>query len=683
MAADEEPEPVPEPAEEQSTTDVEELEPQPIDAPDNSGQVASTVYGGMHQHFNEKLTRLRNARSLDADGVTRTLNALVGRRFTAFRQTLDEAGAEQVLRRHHHLVLIGEPRSGRRTAAIGILGRLGLPLQEIPAWDPAQPTQFTASDLPAGHRTGFLFIYPEGQPAATDFSEQLSDYTAGLPARESFLVIVVTAADWQRLDGTMAGNVLTVHAPDGRAVLIKELQSRAPGRNLRALLDDGRIRELLRRAAPQEAMRLADLIEGVIGTQGGTPDTPGWLDLVIDDVCGGFQQWETELTNWFPANPEMIRRLFLLSVAVLENMPATNVLDFAEALRDGLGGVAPQGHDITSPGVRELTDGIGVEPADPSGRLRFRRPAYAAAVIDHFLTDRAASFHEAFRDSLATFPVRRPIVAEAVATAVLGIMRRHRDISYLIPLTNQWAPRFHLRPVLVLLLTAAALSAEIGAPVRLRLYRWAAGSRSYHLCKVVAEVCAGPFADVYPEFALTRIRNLAERETGLGERALVDAVLKLWERPAIRPAVLARLFAWLTEQDSPAFIVGLTAFTRAGTDAIRIARENSLEPGAALCNLFREPDRDERLRNTLYGWLDIAAADPVLADWLIEELAGAVPGTAPALTITSIHVFTRDWQGDDGVPFRSAFRGRLLERITALEWETVPRRRGVDDGVAV
>jgi hypothetical protein len=684
MAADEEPEPVPEAvAAEHPGTDVEELESQQIDARDNQGQVAGNVNGGMHQHFYEKLARLRNARSLDADVVVGTLNTLVERRFTTYRQTFDTVGAEELLRRHHHLVLIGEPRTGRRTAAIGVLGRLGIPLQEIPVWDPSQPSQFTASDLPSARGTGYLFVYPDGQEAAADFDDQLNDYTVKLPTRDSFLVMVVTAADWHRLRGGMAANVLTVHAPDGRAVLIKELQSRAPDRDLQALLDDSRLQELLHRATPHEAVRLADLVEGVIRLHSAPIDSVERVDLVMADVLGGFQQWETELASWFRANSDVMRRLFLLSVAVLENMPAGLILDFAEALRDGLEGDRPRGHDISSPGIHELTDGLAVESTDRGRCLRFRRPAYGVAVVDHFLTDRAVSFHVAFRECLATIPIRTPVIAEAVAVTVLGIMRRHRDVTYLIPLTNQWAPRVRLRPILVALLGAAALSSEVGPQVRLRLNRWAAASRSYFLCKVVAEVCAGPFADVYPEFALTRIGNLAERDSGLGQLTLAEAVLQLWRRPAVQPAVLARLFGWLNEPDSPAFSVGVVVFAAIEPEAVRVAYENALEPGAALCQLFRIPDRTEELRARLYDWLTLAAGDPQIADWLIEGVAAAVPDTSAALMITDVHVFTRDWQAEDDTPSRSAFRGRLLDRITALAWETVLTSKGDDDGVTV
>ncbi len=657
-------EPVPE-------TDVEELEEQLplLNAPNNAGQLALINYGGQHQHITKQVKGLRDAYALTADYVSRTLESLVEREFrTAGGQLVDSARAEWLLRAHHILVLVGKAGTGRRTAAIGVLGRLGLPLQEIPAWDPGQPGQFTVSDLPAAAGEGYLFRHPNGESAAPEFRDQLQSYVGELRRRRSHLVLVVTPTEWQAIGAATTENVLSVVPPPPGKILVAEVRARAGHHDLQPVLDDERVSGLIGQATPRDVIRLADLVLA-------TADMPDREQAVLD-VIGAFKEWSEVLTRWFEEHQAARDRIFLLAAAVLEEAPARLVLRYAEQLGEEFEGTRTGRYDIASAGIRELADRISAEVTAADHRLRFKRHAYGTAVLDFFLADRSDTFRIILRNWFAKAPGDRRspeqvLVAEAVAAAVLGIMIRHRHLWFLNPVINAWASNPGLRPALVTLLTGAALSPEVGSQTRQRLNQWAGRSSSPSICQIVAEVCSGDLADVYPQVALTRINNLAIRGVSVTTaEAVALAVLRLWERPALRRDVMGRVLAWLTEPDSPAFAVATVVLAALGPDGIWAAHEHRLDTGPALRALLQRPGGPpEELRDTLYGWLDLAVADSAFADWLVGAVTDAIPGPAPALMVTAVRVFTHEWQGGDAATPRGAFRERLLERITVVGWE--------------
>ncbi|GIE81702.1 hypothetical protein Aph02nite_76520 [Actinoplanes philippinensis] len=667
---------VDEPAPTPDVEDIEALEEQlaTVQIREVSGLFALHNEGGMHQHIHKQVKGLRDASALSSDYVRRTLDTLVERKFQAFGRDVDSTEAERLLRAHHCLVLMGEPDTGRRTAAVGVLGRLDLPLEEIPAWDPGQPQQFAVSDLPAAADMGYLFKHPTGVPANSDFRTQLNSYVDKLSKLGSYLVVVATSTEWHATGAAVAENVLSVAAPSPRAVLLAEIRYRARRTDLQTLLDDQRIHSLIRQARPREVIRLAELILAVADV----PDEDPGSGQQLATIAEAFQEWTEALTVWFQQHHSATERTFLLAAAILENAPARLVLRYAERLGESLDGSPTGRYDISAAGIRELAKEVGAEVAEADGRLRFTRPAYGPAVLDFFLKDRSDTFRMILRDWFAKAPVvsrRSADAPELIAEALLGITIRHRDTSFLPPVVKAWADQPSLRRALIPLLTGTALSPEAGSLVRQLLNLWATKSSSTQIRQVVAEVCSSELADAYPRIALTRINNLAIRATDETAESIVTAVLRLWERPRLRRDVATKVLGWASERGSPAFGVATAVLTALGVEAIWVAYENRLPTGPALRSLLRPPGVPEEVRETLYSWLDLAVADSVFAAWLVTAIADAIPGPAPALMITAVRGFTHEWQGRDAMTPRAAFRERLLERITVLGWETSAARK--------
>jgi hypothetical protein len=659
------------------STDVEKLENEPGDiyvaVPGNRGQVAGHVHGDMNLTIVKRVKGLREAHELGPGYVRRSLETFVERSFENSSQRFDSVKASELLRRQHCLVLVGEPDTGRRTAAIAVLGRLGLPLEEIPSWDPGQPGQFTVADLPAEPGTGYLFMHPDGETASPELGDELRTYHEKLGRIGAFLVFVTTAAGWHAAGGIRTEAVLTVGAPHRLALLDAVARSYGPRHELDRIVSDSRIAELALKANPREVTRLADLMVRIADDPDADLEVEADRERVIAEIIGGYQEWTHELKQWFRQHSGAQERLFLVAAAVLEGSSASLILRNAEDLGKLLDRSQPDHLSITAPGIRDLADRIGAEILEPQNVLHFRRPAYAPAIVDFLLSDRS----DGFRSALSTWLARAPrvnnqaeaaAVADLVAGTVLSIVQRRGDIAFLNPMVDAWSTPRALRPVLVSLLTAVALSPEAGAPMRAKLNRWAAKSASLDLCQVVADVCTGDFADTYPRSALTRVNNLAQRASGALIPVVVTAVEKLWERRTMRRDILFRVITWLIDPNRPAFAVGTEILTVLRTDAIKVAFTERLDSDPALCiavgNVLQSLDNPELLRDTLYDWLDLALVEPLFADWFIAVVTAAVPGPGSALRITCVRTFAYGWESRETDSQRSALRERLVDRVS-------------------
>ncbi|AGL18940.1 hypothetical protein [Actinoplanes sp. N902-109] len=652
-------------AEVAAATDVEEIEARwstEIQAPDNRGLVIGTVTGGL----TVQVDRLRRMERLEPDYVRATLASYVERPFLAYgRQANDTSTVAQRLLDRHCVVLLGESGSGRRTAAIAVLGRLSEPLEKVPDWEPGQP-DWRAADLPATPGTGYLFTLPDDGLVTAELGRQLRAYRERLAAEGGHLVVVATPSAWDATGEIWPDLTYVVGMPERRALLTAQVHALWPEA---AVPEDPRITELIARAGVRDIARLANLM---VQTLRSAPVDAGDRD-VVSDVIGAYQEWTAQLDAWFKQNRNPEERLFLLAAAVLASSPASRVLRCAEDLGTLLGTGQFQRHSITTAGVRELTASIGAHLVEPGARLAFDRPAYAVAVLDYFLADRSDSFRVLVRTWLAQAPrVRQQAeaveIAELVAEAVLGLAQRRRDIEFVPAVVNHWVSSRPLRPTLIRLLTAVALTPEAGSVMRARLNTWATDSQSPDVWRLVADVCTGDLADAYPRVALTRIKNLAVRAAGDLVPVAVDAVLRLWSRPAMRHDILDRLVSWLADPAAPSFAVATRVVAALGEEFVQGAFAGRLDRTSALShaigNLVEHRDEPEQLQDTLFDWLDRAVTNEEYAAWLIEVLAASVAGPGSALRITCIRTFAHGWERQHTSASRAALRERLVRRVS-------------------
>ncbi|MEV7628687.1 hypothetical protein [Actinoplanes sp. NPDC089786] len=322
-------------------------------------------------------------------------------------------------------------------------------------------------DHPADTGRAFLLMAPdEGNPPA-GLVAQIAAFADELSEAGSFLIVATTTSMWAAAGGYHDGSVLVVGPPDGHELLRKRVAFFVRRPDVLEGLDDQQIEQHAKAAAPDDVMRLADLLIEVARR---TPDHLGSEEgrrKFVEEVVHAYLRWEAELGDWFQNRTDAADRLFLLAVAALEGSPAPVVLRAAEDLggRLGLSRLGISG--IESAGIRQLAKTVQAE-VRPDTTIHFKRPAYRTAVLDFVLSDRSEHVRRALQRWLADLPSpnHAPKVgtATAVAEVVLDLARRHRDVGFPIAMVAGWKRQERLRDVLVELLTAVALSPEAGGP---------------------------------------------------------------------------------------------------------------------------------------------------------------------------------------------------------------------------
>lgn len=690
----------------------------------NDGQVAHTVYGGLHQY----VQRVRDYHELSDDYVRDRLDGFVEPGYhDAVGVPLDSHAALRLMRHHGGVVLVGAPGTGRYTAALRLLHATGAQLREIrPTFDPGRAEQLTIAELPVAAGFAYLLELPEqAHHIQYGFARDLGGYCDSLARRGSSIAVVATDTTWAQLGALRDGPVLRVGTPPAGQVLDRRLRRLCPGLDLRWLVDEPQISELLTGAPPAEAVRLAQLAADVLTSSGAltgtgalagtgagiTADSPLGKE-VVSALLSAYHNWEAELTTWFHRHAESRQRAFLVATAALEGSNAGQVLGAAEALDLRLtGGQEPAG--LRHAGARALVADVGAVFEDGTN-VRFRRARYAQAVIDFVITDRADTFQRELWHWVCELPLRgggaggrvdRRLAARS-AELVLSTALRRRTPEILSQVTAAWSHRSDLRAALVHVLGIAALSPEIGAAVRQRLYRWAQLRGRRKVLVTVAEVCGGQLADFYVDQALTRLGHLARHGLVEVDEAVLAALRSLWRRPALRQPVLLRLAAWLAgdhpqsaalaavaldllgQSDAPApQRVDVDSGQLAGDDPDRTAAPADARPpdqilaqiveataatqddiAVALGRALDRAQLPAALPTLLHRWFDDAATDPDLVDTLTHVLGRTVTaGPAAARRVARLRALLAAWPaaGDEsGGPDR--FDGLNASRRAAL-----------------
>jgi hypothetical protein len=264
-----------------------------------------------------------------------------------------------------------------------------------------------------------------------------------------------------------------------------------------------------------------------------------------------------------------------------------------------------------------------------------------------------------------------------VATAMLELTRAlpGADAPEVRTLAERWWAYLTLRPLVVDLMTAVAMSPEAGPAMRGRLNQWAAQSGSLPLLCAVAAVCGGPLADAYPQAMLTRLNNLAGRGIDVVAGGVVAAVRSLWDRPQHRPATLRQIVDWAAGED-PRRDTGRRALAAVAESPElaevllgQLADDRDLQARLAdvLALLFTGEGPRGDFRNALFRWLDAAAYVPAYED-LITGLMVRAGGTGQgaSLRFARMSDLLYDWQplaDDPDSPAARDLRTRLNERL--------------------
>ncbi|WFE20811.1 hypothetical protein O7621_23515 [Solwaraspora sp. WMMD937] len=640
---------------------------------ENNGLVASHVGRDQVQNVHNWLGRYQAARELSDAFVRETIANFVERVYGP--NDLSRESAARILQERRHVLLVADPGTGRRTAAVGLLGAVPSPRREIPTDDDQQRL------LPVGEvpwtsygRCSYLLTVPPGSRNGR-LREVLIAYREEVEKQDSYLVVLVDQNTLENPEEVPGFTVLTVTAP-GREELLRRLLADQHARlDVDTLLRTPPLPAMLVDATPAQIARLSSRIRAAAN------ESQEPLAEIARKAVQAYQNWDKELGDWFENNADPRTRLFLVALAFLQGGQATNVLHAMERLAEKLAEPANVRGGIGAPGIRQLAKNVGAR-IDDQHRIFFSLPSYDVAILRYVHGDQSKAFRTRLWSWASDLPMRRggspsARIAGRVASAMLDVTRAlpGADAPEVRTLAERWWSYQSLRPLVVDLMTAVALSPEAGPAMRGRLNQWAIHSGSHPLLCAVAEVCGGALADAYPQAALTRLNNLAGRGIGAVTDAVVAAVRELWERSMHRQATLCRVVDWAAEQDQR-HDVGLRALAtisatpeQAGLLLTELAGDADLHGGLAdaFAFLFTGAGPQGDFRKALFNWLDAAAGDSTY-EHLFTDLLIRAGGTGQGASKRLGRMFDLlyDWQPvarDADAPAARDLRDRVQEQL--------------------
>ncbi|MFI6899701.1 hypothetical protein ACIBKY_00500 [Nonomuraea sp. NPDC050394] len=500
------------------------------------------------------------------------------------------------------VVLCANPGNGRRITAVNVAAALEL----TPEWLVIDEEDVHASLHCKKRRTYLLNLQESAPEVLPALGRELAGYVARLREAGSCLVVVATEHELGTLDLAVHPEIVKLRASDPREVFLAHLARRRSREESQAWAADDQINRILADASPQDAVRLTEHVH----ESGNRVPQEG-----VQEVLAAYYNWEKELESWFTitqATEQGYRRALLLSVAAMEGSSVTKVFAAADMLCAAVGIPYLPGRGLIGPGVdTHLQD---VDAKYVNGQVKFTRPRYGVAVLDHVWEDRPF-----FKDHLTDW--LRELRDDQPSTILLRLAMRHGLPDLVLETVQQWSRQDPERAVRML--TIAAMSDELGRAIRSRMYAWARNGNQESLHLVVAAVCGGPLADAFDRIAFTRLKHLAGRDSEQVEAAVIDALAKLVTRPRLRVPTAVEIVKW-AESAGRARRTGLRAFVKL----------------AALCSpegrlvLMPYSTREETLIDTLAdGWRatlrDHESADTakkVAVAWLEEAVRGDTDG---------------------------------------------------------
>ncbi|MEV4090705.1 hypothetical protein [Streptosporangium saharense] len=487
--------------------------------------VGSVINGGVH--FVGKLTVPRQLHPEDVKKM-RAVYAPRGETLSRAVAAVRSAGA---------VILCAEPGNGRRITAVSVAADLDL----TPRWLVIDEEDIRAS-LYCDERMAYLLDLRESDPEVLPaLGRELTGYVAHLREAGSCLVVLATEEERGKLDLAVEPEIIKLVASDAREVFLAHLSRSYSREEALSWAADDRISGALVTASPQDAVQLT---EHVCESGHRTPQQG------VDDVLAAYHNWEQRLRKWFEdteKDEQGYQRALLLAVATMENSSVAEVFAAADKLCETVAIPYFPGRGLLGPGISARLG--AVDAKHTNGRVEFTRPRYGTAVLDHVWEDRPF-----FQPILTTW--LKELRGDQPADILLRLATRHNQPHLVLDTVLDWSERDVERAVGML--TAAAMSDELGRATRSRMYEWARGN-SESLQPVVAAVCGGPMADEFDQIALTRLRHLARRDSERVRGAVISALAQLVTRPRLRVRALAEVVRW-ARSTGRARHTGLRAF---------------------------------------------------------------------------------------------------------------------------
>ncbi|MFZ4302276.1 hypothetical protein ACOZE3_30755 [Streptomyces cinereoruber] len=453
--------------------------------------------------------------------------------------------------RSHVLVLCGQRGTGRRTAALHVLLKVGVPKERI-NWLVLDWDQPRTEQIPHTAGYGFVLDLRGYRELGDDFYTGLGDYQKAAQADGAYLIILADEGSWnpRMLTAVPAAHLVR---PPAQQIAVTHLGHRA-GNRVDWLTSPPLDTLLTEASQPSDAARLVDLIARAKKND-------------KEAVKQQFTNWRKHLEDWFMSHSseaDLRERALLIATALLENTPADTVLEAADKLFTEVGGVLPPGGALAG---RDLQARLRAIYASTVGEecisLDEERQGLAEAVLRHVWQQRPQLRHALLEwasqistpNGIAVRHLNR--IADCLVQLSLlpgGLMVQN--------VMSGWIEtgRAGHRQLAIEVLETMALHPHTGPRVRKLLYDWARNSSSEKLLAAVAEICAGPLWARYPHIALTRLRILASRSDGQAHEAVASAVRRLAGTPEQRAMVLSEIIQWTESPSSATRRAGTSTF---------------------------------------------------------------------------------------------------------------------------
>ncbi|CAL9388142.1 hypothetical protein SUDANB121_01209 [Nocardiopsis dassonvillei] len=517
----------------------------------NQGQAvqAATVNGGVHLHEYREYTgeaatrRLRKATRVGPSRVEFVLSAFHPEdphRYRVFTTDLD---------RHGTGIITGEPGTGRATSAIHALATLrrGVPVQEVVA-DP------DASDAGLAGLVG---------PAAGAACSRLLDLThlrrpshlqrtavrglvEDVRSSGSLLVVIARPGEWTDEQHEHHAH-LRIEAPARAVDVFRRAMTGHYGASLTVRwLDDLRVRKALEEVGPEHAVALFRVAVRTAERAGTSTEeeVSEWIGYTLEE----HSDTGVEVRGLFDANDTEteFRRVLLEAVAVLEGATRANVVRAAQRLAERWRVPSVWRTPISGDGLGAHLKEIGAHTR--GDRVRFVHRDRSAAALDHLwceYPDARADFQEWSGEAARELPwYERTRVAERWCALAV----RQRDPRPVEALIDRWANDAALSLAAVSAIAEAAVTPELGAAVRSRLYRIAISPRTTPADRMVMEVCR-VYGRVQPRTALTRLGHIADKAWPTWEGSLRHAVDDIAAHTDDLTSVMETLIEWTSTEE--------------------------------------------------------------------------------------------------------------------------------------
>ncbi len=285
--------------------------------------------------------------------------------------------AVSTLRERHIVLLNVAPGSGRRTAAVCLLGTHSHEeswIQELSA-EPEQGEGALDNYHVAENERLLLDLSTVGDDQFRAAQRQLLQLRGTVRDRNAVLVVVVPRGREREVRAEFTDLLVRLERPDGTAVFHRHLARHDVDHPLPARPE---LCEVLERSPMKDITHLAWLVREARERATTTTTFDAWLDEAIAAHRRRADEAAAQI-----ARQSGRGRGLMLAASLLERFPADEVFEAHRLLLRILGYPAPEAHELDEPDLRTSLDEIDVE-VGPDRRVQFRKLNYAEAVLRHF-----------------------------------------------------------------------------------------------------------------------------------------------------------------------------------------------------------------------------------------------------------------------------------------------------------